>query len=58
MKFGKGMTREELSPQLRNLVQKRAEDLSGGKDGPYCRIDADCPPGFVCVRGRCVPQTA
>jgi hypothetical protein len=21
-----------------------------------CRIDADCPPGFLCVNGRCMPQ--
>ena len=21
----------------------------------FCRIDADCPPGYVCVDGRCVP---
>jgi hypothetical protein len=23
-----------------------------------CRIDADCPPGYVCHRGQCVPATA
>lgn len=21
-----------------------------------CRFDADCPPGFFCVNGRCVPE--
>jgi len=21
-----------------------------------CRIDTDCPPGYICVAGRCVPQ--
>jgi hypothetical protein len=21
-----------------------------------CSIDADCPPGFVCVNGRCAPE--
>ncbi|MBI4304578.1 MAG: hypothetical protein HY665_09625 [Chloroflexi bacterium] len=33
------------------LYQKRKEtklDLA-------CSIDSDCPPGFVCMRGRCVP---
>lgn len=20
-----------------------------------CSVDADCPPGYVCVSGRCVP---
>jgi hypothetical protein len=23
-----------------------------------CAIDADCPPGHVCVGGRCVPKGA
>ena len=22
-----------------------------------CRIDADCPPGYMCIDGRCVPMT-
>ena len=22
-----------------------------------CRIDNDCPPGHVCVAGRCLPDT-
>lgn len=22
--------------------------------GPTCSIDADCPPGYICVNGRCV----
>jgi len=21
-----------------------------------CSIDSDCPPGFACVSGRCMPQ--
>ena len=23
-----------------------------------CSIDADCPPGYICVNGHCVPQKA
>ena len=23
-----------------------------------CSIDADCPPGYTCVNGRCLPQRA
>ncbi|MFQ5997433.1 MAG: dickkopf-related protein [Dehalococcoidales bacterium] len=23
-----------------------------------CSIDADCPPGYVCVNGLCVPKKA
>ena len=22
-----------------------------------CAIDTDCPPGYVCLNGRCVPAT-
>ena len=23
-----------------------------------CSIDSDCPPGYVCLNGRCMPQKA
>ncbi len=23
-----------------------------------CSLDGDCPPGFVCMDGRCIPETA
>lgn len=23
-----------------------------------CATDADCPPGYICAGGRCVPQQA
>ncbi len=23
-----------------------------------CALDADCPPGFVCMNGRCMPEKA
>lgn len=26
------------------------------KAGTSCAIDTDCPSGFVCMNGRCVPQ--
>ena len=32
-----------------NLVKQALPDL-------VCSIDADCPPGYVCVNDRCVPQ--
>jgi len=22
----------------------------------FCTIDTDCPPGYVCLNGHCVPQ--
>ena len=33
------------------LYQRRRDRLSPGT----CSMDADCPVGFVCVNGRCVP---
>ena len=36
---------------LSALYQKRKEtrlDL-------LCSIDTDCPPGFICIGGRCIP---
>lgn len=58
MQLWKRMNREELSDELRKLVRKRAQDLSEGEDKLHCQIDADCPAGFVCVGGRCIPQAA
>ncbi len=26
--------------------------------GPVCRVDNDCPPGYVCIGGRCIPAGA
>jgi len=26
--------------------------------GPSCETDTDCPPGYVCVDGHCVPEAA
>jgi len=23
---------------------------------PACKTDADCPPGYVCINGVCVPE--
>ena len=25
--------------------------------GLVCSLDTDCPPGYICIKGRCVPQT-
>jgi len=34
----------------------RLEDVTPSP--PECVIDADCPPGFVCVDSVCVPESA
>jgi len=33
--------------------QKRAKERWAEM---VCRIDADCPSGYLCVNGRCVPE--
>jgi hypothetical protein len=40
------------------LYQKRraASSLKQALSGASCSIDADCPPGYICLNGRCVPQ--
>ena len=58
MSFWRKTNNEEMSKELRELVRKRAQDLSRGEDRFTCSIDTDCPPGFVCMGGQCVPQTA
>jgi len=37
------------------LSKARPRRLSWGQ---ACAIDADCPPGFVCVNGQCILQEA
>ena len=32
--------------------------LSGGEPPPACEIDDDCPAGYVCKNGECVPEGA
>ena len=38
--------------------RKRAKLLEKALPAPTCAIDADCPLGYVCVNGRCVPEGA
>ena len=46
---------EELSKELRALVKKIEKDLSL-EDKQLCRIDTDCPLGYVCAFGQCVKK--
>ncbi len=34
-----------------NLLEQALPDL-------VCSVTSDCPPGFVCLNGRCVPERA
>ncbi|HEY50319.1 MAG TPA: hypothetical protein G4O20_00730 [Dehalococcoidia bacterium] len=46
---------EDISSEFRQLVLKNAQEL-GRESGVYlCQIDKDCPQGFTCVKGLCVP---
>ena len=36
--------------------RKRASQLKRALPNVSCRIDTDCPPGFICVGGFCVPE--
>lgn len=35
--------------QRSKLVKKALSSL-------VCKIDVDCPPGYICVDGRCIPE--
>ncbi len=35
--------------------RKQANLLKQALPNLVCSLDTDCPPGFVCVGGRCVP---
>ena len=34
---------------------KEARVLKGALPGLTCSLDRDCPPGYVCIDGRCLP---
>lgn len=38
--------------------RKRTKLLEMALPNVNCSTNTDCPPGFICVRGRCVPQKA
>ncbi|MEJ2738799.1 MAG: hypothetical protein P8105_03005 [Dehalococcoidia bacterium] len=40
------------------LQRRREKQLEKTFPNLTCSIDTDCPPGFICVKGRCVSQKA
>jgi len=43
---------EGLSDGLKEAIKKKLNELRQ-KEGISCRIDSDCPPGYVCINGKC-----
>ena len=41
---------EVVGVRLRRRMQARQQGLD-----TVCSVNADCPPGFVCAEGHCVP---
>ena len=39
-------------------MRKRASNRDKATAPLVCAIDADCPPGYVCSNGSCIPQSA
>lgn len=37
------------------LVERRVSHRVSAAEAIACRIDTDCPPGYRCLEGRCVP---
>lgn len=35
---------------------QETDTATSGSDSLVCSIDADCPTGFICVNGECVPR--
>ena len=40
---------------LQYLIGARKADKRVKTPSSLCSIDADCPPGYVCANGRCMP---
>ena len=36
-------------------IRKAIKDSRAKLAEKLCAIDADCPPGYVCQEGRCIP---
>ena len=38
------------------LRTKFAGNIKESIENMVCSIDTDCPPGYICINGKCVPQ--
>lgn len=46
----------EFGPVCDSLVPQRELPRAITERDDECKIDSDCPEGFVCLNGRCVPE--
>ena len=46
----------DFGPVCDSLVPSRALPAPVFDQPDQCTVDSDCPPGFICVNGRCVPE--
>ncbi len=44
--------------QLKLNAARKREKSSADAPAHACHIDADCPPGHICMNGVCLPQDA
>jgi|GEM_PF-3436654 len=52
----KSKNNEEFSKEMSELIKKIKEELSTEEIGLFCRVDTECPPGYVCAFGKCVKK--
>jgi hypothetical protein len=45
---------EELSHGLKEVIKKKQDELLSKEERASCRINSDCPPGSICISGKCV----
>ncbi|MFC1948443.1 hypothetical protein ACFLXY_11060 [Chloroflexota bacterium] len=45
-----------LSMIFQQLKTKMAGNIKESIDNLVCSIDADCPTGYICMDGQCIPQ--
>jgi hypothetical protein len=38
------------------LLSVRKAEKQEKTSSILCSVDADCPPGYVCINGKCAPQ--
>ena len=45
-----------LAMMVERIKQNMTGSITESIENLVCSIDADCPEGYLCVGGKCVPQ--